>query len=75
MATNLAIDDSLIEAARTLGGQKTKKAVVTQALQECIQKRQQLKLTELFGQIDYFDDYDYKAQRKRSGFEAGPQAK
>jgi Bacterial antitoxin of type II TA system, VapB len=73
MATNLAIDDSLIEAARTLGGQKTKKAVVTQALQEYIQKRQQLKLTELFGQIDYFDDYDYKAQRKSGGLDAGPQ--
>ena len=67
MATNLAIDDSLIESARTLGGQKTKKAVVTQALQEYIQKRQQLKLTELFGQIDYAPDYDYKAQRQRGG--------
>jgi hypothetical protein len=68
MATNLAIDDSLIESARTLGGQKTKKAAVTQALQEYIQKRQQLKLTELFGTIDYETDYDYKAQRKRGGF-------
>jgi hypothetical protein len=68
MATNLAIDDSLIESARTLGGQKTKKAVVTQALQEYIQKRQQLKLTELFSQIDYAPDYDYKAQRQRRGF-------
>lgn len=68
MATNLAIDDSLIESARQLGGQKTKKAVVTQALQEYIQKRQQLKLTALFGTIDYETDYDYKAQRKRGGF-------
>ena len=69
MATNLAIDDSLIESARTLGGQKTKKAVVTQALLEYIQKRQQVKLTELFGQIDYSEDYDYKARRKRGGLE------
>jgi hypothetical protein len=73
MATNLAIDDSLIESARALGGQKTKKAVVTQALQEYIQKRQQLKLTELFGQIDYAPDYDYKTQRQRSGL--APDAK
>jgi hypothetical protein len=73
MATNLAIDDSLIESARALGGQKTKKAVVTQALQEYIQKRQQLKLTELFGQIDYAPDYDYKAQRNRA--DLAPDAK
>jgi hypothetical protein len=64
MATNLAIDDKLIEAARTLGGQKTKKAVVTHALLEYIQKRQQLQTVALFGSIDYDADYDYKAQRQ-----------
>jgi Bacterial antitoxin of type II TA system, VapB len=66
MATNLAIDDRLIEQARDLGGQKTKKAVVTHALIEYIQKRQQLQAVELFGSIDYDSDYDYKASRKRS---------
>ena len=65
MATNLAIDDSLIEAARSLGGQKTKKAVVTHALVEYIQKRQQLKAIELFGSVDYDADYNYKAARER----------
>jgi cell fate (sporulation/competence/biofilm development) regulator YlbF (YheA/YmcA/DUF963 family) len=65
MATNLAIDDTLIEAARSLGGQKTKKAVVTQALVEYIQKRQQLQAVQLFGSIDYDADYDYKASRNR----------
>lgn len=39
MTTHLAIDGRLIEAARRLGGQKT--PVVTDALFECIQKRQQ----------------------------------
>lgn len=34
MATNLAIDDNLIEEARLLGKHKTKKAVVTDALKE-----------------------------------------
>ena len=32
MATNLAIDDELIEKARILGKHRTKKAVVTEAL-------------------------------------------
>jgi hypothetical protein len=65
MATNLAIDDSLIEAARIAGGQKTKKAVVTQALMEYIQKRQQQEIVGLFGSVDYDTDYNYKIQRQR----------
>jgi Bacterial antitoxin of type II TA system, VapB len=65
MATNLAIDDALIEAARIAGGQKTKKAVVTQALMEYIQKRQQQEIVGLFGSVDYDADYNYKTQRQR----------
>lgn len=65
MATNLAIDDQLIESARIAGGQKTKKAVVTQALMEYIQKRQQQHIVSLFGSIDYDADYNYKLQRQR----------
>lgn len=65
MATNLAIDDQLIESARSLGGQKTKKAVVTHALLEYIQKRQQAKVVELFGTVDYDADHDFKAGRVR----------
>jgi len=63
MATNLALDDSLIEEARQLGGQRTKKEVVTQALQEYVQRRKQLKLLDLFGTVEYDDDYDHKTQR------------
>jgi hypothetical protein len=63
MATNLAIDDALIEEARVVGGEKTKKAAVTQALVEYIQRRKQQKVVELFGKIDYWDNYDYKAER------------
>lgn len=63
MATNLALDDKLIEEARQLGGQRTKKEVVTQALLEYIQRRKQLKVLELFGQVYFDESYDYKAQR------------
>ncbi len=65
MATNLAIDDQLIEDARRIGGEKTKKAAVTQALLEYIQRRQQQQLVGLFGQVDYDPGYDHKAQRSR----------
>lgn len=67
MATNLALDDALIEEARQLGGLRTKKDVVTQALQEYVQRRKQLKLLDLFGAVEYDDDYDYKAQRAVAG--------
>ncbi len=65
MATNLAIDDKLIEEARLLGKHATKKGVVTEALREYIQRRKQVKILELFHSIDYDPDYDYKEQRKR----------
>lgn len=64
MPTNLAIDDSLIKQAQVLGKHKTKKAVVTEALEEYIQRRKQKHILELFNKIEYEKDYDYKEQRK-----------
>jgi len=63
MATNLAIDDRLIDEAKTIGKHRTKKGVVTEALQEYIQRRKQLKILHIFNTIDYEKDYDYKKQR------------
>lgn len=65
MPTNLAIDDELLEEALHLGGHRTKKATVNEALKEYIQRRKQIKILDLFGQIDYDPDYDYKEQRRR----------
>lgn len=66
MATNLAIEDKLIEEAKKIGKHKTKKAAVTEALKEYIQRRKQMKIFDLAGQIDYDPEYDYKVQRKIS---------
>ncbi len=65
MATNLAIDDRLLEHALKIGGEKTKKATVTQALREYIERREQEKIVELFGKIDVDFDYDYKRERRQ----------
>lgn len=65
MATNLAIDDRLLEEARKIGGQKTKRATVTQALEEYIQRRKQQQIVELFGKLEWSSTYDYKKQRRR----------
>lgn len=65
MATNLAIDGDLIEEARQIGGHRTKKAAVTEALKEYILRRKQGRVIELFGKIDLDPTYDYKKQRRK----------
>lgn len=65
MATNLQIDDRLITRAVKLGGHRTKKAAVTQALTQYIQHLEQEKILPLFGAVDYDPAYDYKKQRAR----------
>lgn len=65
MATNLALDDALLEEALRIGGKSTKKDTVTEALQEYIGRRKQARIADLFGSIDYDPKYDYKKQRRR----------
>lgn len=65
MATNLAIDDNLLEEARIIGKHATKKAVVNEALTEYIQRRKQAEITNLFHTVEYDQDYDYKKQRQK----------
>ncbi len=65
MATNLALDDKLIGEAQKVGGHRTKKAAVTAALEEYVQRRKQLELRTLFGKIDYEEGYDHKRGRHR----------
>lgn len=65
MATNLAIDDRLLNEALKVGGHRTKKATVTEALEEYVRRRRQRKIVELFGTIDFDPGYDGKAQRRR----------
>jgi hypothetical protein len=65
MATNLAIDDKLVEEARLTGGHKTKKAAVTTALEEYVQRHKQQKILAAFGTVDFDPAYDYKAERRR----------
>jgi putative antitoxin of VapBC-like toxin-antitoxin system len=65
VATNLAIDDGLIEEARRIGRHHTKKEAVTAALDEYIRRRKQIEVLDLFGTIEYEPGYDYKANRRR----------
>ncbi len=65
MPTNLAINDELLDFALQLGGFRSKKDTVNAALEEFIQKRKAEDLINLFGKIEYEDDYDYKEMRAR----------
>ncbi len=70
MATNLALDDQLIEDARRAGSHKSKKEAVTVALEEYVRKRQQMRILEAFGSFPVDSNsvdpaYDYKRERQR----------
>lgn len=67
MATNLALDDGLLNEALQIGGLKTKKDTVTLALKEFIRRRKAQDVIESFGTIEFDPSYDYKAERKRDG--------
>ena len=66
MATNLAIDDRLLDQALRIGGHRTKKDTVSEALREYVQYRKQLKILKLFGTVEFDPTYDYKKQRRRT---------
>jgi len=66
MATNLQLDDRLIKQAVELGTHRTKKAAVTQALNDYIAHLKQEKILNLFGKVDFTPGYDYKKQRARA---------
>jgi len=62
--SNLAIDDQLLDPARSVGGDRTKRETVNEALREFIQRRQRLELAKLAGKVAYDAQYDYKRERR-----------
>lgn len=65
MATNLAIDDKLLNEAVEVSGLKTKKDTVNLALKEFVDRRKQQEIIGIFGKMDPDPDYDYKRGRIR----------
>ena len=66
MTANLQVDDKLISKAVKLGGHRTKKSAVTQALREYINHIEQENILSLFGTVDFNPKYNYKKQRTRA---------
>jgi len=65
IATNVQIDPDLIRDALLLGGKRTKREVIEEALQEYVLRRKQQQFLTLFGTLDYDPEYDYKKQRSK----------
>lgn len=65
MATNLDINAKLLQRALEVSGERTKTAAVTRALEEYVARREQRRLLELFGALEWNRDFDYKAERSR----------
>lgn len=65
MVTNLSPDPKLIDQAVKVGGERTKKAAVTRALEEYIARRKQKHVDDLIGKLERDESYDYKSERSR----------
>lgn len=65
MATNLQLDDELIEKAVKLGAHKSKREAVTKALQDYVGYLERQEIIGLFGTIDFDPTYDYKKERRK----------
>jgi Arc/MetJ family transcription regulator len=64
MRANIVLDDSLLKEAMLLSGAKTKKEVISNALEEFVTIRKRRDLLELDGKIDFSEDYDHKSLRE-----------
>jgi hypothetical protein len=65
MATNPALGQELLDRAFRVSGEPTKKEAVTRALREFIARREQKRVAELFGKLEWDTTFDYKAERAR----------
>jgi hypothetical protein len=66
VTTPLNINEVLLQEAMALDDKKNVDAIVETALREYVQRRKRLKILDLFGTVDYDEDYDYKQQRQQT---------
>jgi Arc/MetJ family transcription regulator len=65
MNTNLDLDPQLVDQVLALSGAGSRQAAVTEALREFVARRNQRRLLDLMGTLDWDTDYDYKRERVR----------
>jgi Arc/MetJ family transcription regulator len=75
MTVDLSLDDALISQAIEVGHHETAEEAVSAALQEYVrhhgailedaQARRRTKILDWVGKVDYYEDYDPQALRRR----------
>ena len=63
MRTTIDIDEKLLRKVMQLGGFMRKKAAVEAALRALVRYHEQRKILRLFGKVEFYPEYDYKAMR------------
>ena len=64
MRTNVEIDDALLNEALELSGQRTKRAVIEEALKLLVERGRRRRVAESFGR---FPDWEGDLERMREG--------
>ena len=65
MPANYKLDAKLVAEAIKAGNHRTPKAAVTAALREYVRSHKRRALLKLAGNVDYYEDYDHKALRRK----------
>lgn len=65
MATNLALNEKLLDMALEVGKLGTKKDTVNEALKEFIERRRQGRILEFFGKVEWDEGYSHKRARRQ----------
>jgi hypothetical protein len=65
MTTVLEVDEGLVESARLAGHHASREDAVKCALEEYVRRHSQEKIIELFGTVEFDEDFDYKAARRK----------
>lgn len=65
MNTRVSIESTLLERAVEISGAATNRAAVRVALEEFVARREQRKLVDLFGTLDWDDTFSFKPERSR----------
>lgn len=63
MQITLNLNDNLLQEAINLNPNMSIETTIENALQTYLRQQKRMKITDLFGTIDYDPDYDYKQQR------------
>jgi Arc/MetJ family transcription regulator len=74
MRTNVVLDESLVEKAKSLTGIKTTRAVIDEALRVLTQLREQSQVRDLRGRLHWEDDLAMLRESSSTAFDVTPEA-